>query len=93
MTDTYFAIPGDIATLTGGYAYDRRVIALLPSFGIQPRHLALPGSFPNPTDADLTETDGHCRAEPAARTGYDRYPPAHIEEPRCITDWHGEIVS
>ncbi len=56
MTDTYFAIPGDIATLTGGYAYDRRVIALLPSFGIQPRHLALPGSFPNPTDADLTET-------------------------------------
>ena len=54
MTDTYFAIPGDIATPTGGYAYDRRVIALLPSFGIQPRHLALPGSFPNPTEADLT---------------------------------------
>ena len=51
-----FAIPGDLATPTGGYVYDRRVMALLPGHGIQPRVLALPGSFPFPSQADLDLT-------------------------------------
>ena len=51
-----FAIPGDIDLPTGGYAYDRRVLALLPRFGVEARHLALPGSFPRPTAQDLAET-------------------------------------
>lgn len=56
MTPAVFAIPGDINLATGGYAYDRRVLALLPEHGIAVRHLALPGSFPSPSAADLSET-------------------------------------
>jgi glycosyltransferase involved in cell wall biosynthesis len=42
--------------LTGGYAYDRRVLALLPAHGVNVRHVALPGSYPMPTDLHLQET-------------------------------------
>ena len=56
MTRMAFAIPGDIDLPTGGYMYDRRVLALLPQLGIEARHLVLPGSYPNPTAADLQET-------------------------------------
>jgi glycosyltransferase involved in cell wall biosynthesis len=56
MTSAAFAIPGDITLATGGYAYGRRVLALLPQFGVDVNYVALPGSFPAPTPADLTET-------------------------------------
>lgn len=56
MVDVAFAIPGDLATPTGGYAYDREVLARLPQLGIRARHLALPGSFPDPTPDHLAET-------------------------------------
>ncbi len=56
LTETLFAIPGDLATPTGGYAYDRRVLALLPSYGIPARHVALPASYPNPSAQDLEAT-------------------------------------
>jgi glycosyltransferase involved in cell wall biosynthesis len=61
-----FAIPGDIDLPTGGYAYDRRVMALLGHHGVRVRHLALPGSFPLPTDADLAETAQALRAVDAS---------------------------
>lgn len=64
MSKVVFAIPGDISTETGGYAYDRRMLRLLPSFGIDIAHLALPGSFPNPTPADLAETEKRLQATP-----------------------------
>jgi glycosyltransferase involved in cell wall biosynthesis len=51
-----FAIPGDLATPTGGYAYDRRVLALLGEYGIDARLLTLPGSFPRPGAEDLAIT-------------------------------------
>src|SRR5262245_1031586 len=57
MIPAAFAIPGDIELPTGGYVYDRRVLALLPQFGIAAQHLELPGSFPDPTQADLAETE------------------------------------
>ena len=56
MVQALFAIPGDLATPTGGYAYDRRVLALLPELGVDVRHLALPGSYPAPTAPDLDAT-------------------------------------
>ena len=56
MTTVVFAIPGDINLPTGGYTYDRRVLALLPQFGVTARHLELPAGYPAPTGADLEAT-------------------------------------
>lgn len=56
MIDAAFAIPGDISLRTGGYIYDRRVMALLPQFGVRVRHLALPAGYPLPTTDDLGAT-------------------------------------
>lgn len=68
MADTFFAIPGDLRSPTGGYAYDRRVLELLPDFGVPIRHLALPASFPHPTTADLAETRRLLEKTPAGAT-------------------------
>ncbi len=57
LTDAVFAIPGDLATPTGGYGYDRRVLELMTSYGIGARALTLPASFPSPSSADLAETE------------------------------------
>jgi glycosyltransferase involved in cell wall biosynthesis len=52
-----FAIPGDLASLTGGYAYDREVLARAPAFGVEIAHLPLPQGFPAPAPEDLRETE------------------------------------
>ncbi len=62
-----FAIPGDLATRTGGYIYDSRVMELLPECGIEPVHLRLPASFPFPDEADLTATQDALSAVPAGQ--------------------------
>lgn len=46
-----FAVPGDLATPTGGYAYDRRVIAELRTLGWQVDALDIDNCFPRPNDA------------------------------------------
>lgn len=56
MVDVAFAIPGDLGTPTGGYAYDREVLARLPGLGLRAHHLELPGGYPEPTADDLAET-------------------------------------
>ncbi|MEQ1653502.1 MAG: glycosyltransferase family 4 protein [Hyphomicrobium sp.] len=56
MPEAIFAVPGDLRSPTGGYAYDRRVMERLPDFGVSVVHLPLPGSFPNPAEADVAET-------------------------------------
>jgi glycosyltransferase involved in cell wall biosynthesis len=60
-----FAIPGDIDLPTGGYGYDRRMLALLPHHGIAIEHLPLPGGFPDPSAAEL----GAARARLTAVAG------------------------
>lgn len=84
MTPAVFAIPGDITLATGGYAYDRRVLALLPAHGVEAHHLQLPGSFPSPNAADLAETTRALAAvDPATPVmidglAYGALPIAHI---------------
>jgi len=56
MVTAVFAIPGDITLPTGGYAYDREVLARLPATGIEIAHLALPGGYPNPSETELART-------------------------------------
>ncbi|MBO6602307.1 MAG: glycosyltransferase family 4 protein [Roseicyclus sp.] len=48
-----FAIPGDIATVTGGYIYERRLLHELRALGHDVTHLQLGASFPEPTLADM----------------------------------------
>jgi glycosyltransferase involved in cell wall biosynthesis len=64
VVEVAFAIPGDLATPTGGYAYDRRILELLPTYGVTVHAVALPASFPNPTDADLAQTERLLRGTP-----------------------------
>jgi len=47
------AVPGDLDTVTGGYIYDRRVIAALRDAGRTVRHVQLPAGFPTPTAAEM----------------------------------------
>jgi glycosyltransferase involved in cell wall biosynthesis len=46
-----FVVPGDLATPTGGYAYDRRIIAELRALGWQMQVLDIGEGFPHPTAA------------------------------------------
>ncbi len=56
MLDVAFAIPGDLDAPTGGYAYARKVLQLLPAFDVTPHHIALPAGFPDPGEDDLGQT-------------------------------------
>lgn len=67
MTGFAFAIPGDIDLPTGGYGYDRRVIAECRRTGVEVTHVALPGGFPFPTPQQLAETEARLKAAPAGR--------------------------
>ncbi|MGQ0456762.1 MAG: glycosyltransferase family 4 protein [Hyphomicrobium sp.] len=86
MADTVFAIPGDLRSPTGGYVYDRRVIELLPAFGVFVKHVRLPASFPNPTDRDLAETRRALMADRDGATllvdglAFGALPPALLED-------------
>lgn len=52
MREVAFVVPGDIDTVSGGYGYDRRLIAELPGQGWAARHVALAGDYPLVSKAD-----------------------------------------
>ena len=54
MTDLpiYFAYPGDLATLSGGYHYDRRLIGELRKSGVKVNTLSLPFHSPLQDEAN-----------------------------------------
>src|SRR5215207_8998868 len=56
VVEVAFAVPGELESLTGGYAYARRLLRLLQAHGVQTRHIGLPSSFPHPSGADLERT-------------------------------------
>jgi glycosyltransferase involved in cell wall biosynthesis len=49
--------PGDLATRTGGYTYDRRAFAGLEGLGWAVRHVSLPDRFPFPDEGALAAAD------------------------------------
>ncbi len=52
-----FLYPGDLATLTGGFAYDRRLIAALEEEGVQVDALSLGEGYPEPDRDALQRAD------------------------------------
>jgi glycosyltransferase involved in cell wall biosynthesis len=51
----HFIFPGDPDTPTGGFAYDRRMLAALRALGIDVRPHVLPDGFPFPSESVLEE--------------------------------------
>ncbi len=49
----YFVVPGSLDTRTGGYGYDRRIIAGLKARGAAVDVVELAGHYPFPSDADI----------------------------------------
>jgi glycosyltransferase involved in cell wall biosynthesis len=62
-----FAVPGDLATPTGGYTYDRRIIAELPALGWQPQVVNLGEGFPRPAAATRADACAQLAALPRDR--------------------------
>ncbi len=60
-----FVLPGDPATLTGGYIYDRNILNGLSALGWDVRLHTLDSSFPSPTEAAMHAAED-CLAEIAA---------------------------
>jgi hypothetical protein len=101
VKSAYFLIPGDPETRTGGYLYDRRIVAGLRELGWQIELRRLSAAFPLPDSADLQDADAVLAALPAAGAGRDRRAGAgsHAERRRrasgavatdragCITRW------
>lgn len=52
----FFLIPGDLSRKTGGYGYDRRVIAEASQFGVTLEAVTLPSRFPFPDMEDREHT-------------------------------------
>lgn len=52
-----FAYPGDIDLPTGGYGYDRKLVAGLRELGWTVTLMPLGDGFPNPTDAALAQAE------------------------------------
>jgi glycosyltransferase involved in cell wall biosynthesis len=65
--DVVFAVPGDLDTPTGGYAYDKRMIAELRALGWQVEVLNIGAGFPHPTAATRAKAEALLGAVPEGR--------------------------
>lgn len=65
--DFVFAIPGDLDTPTGGYIYDKRMIAELRELGWRPEVLGLGDGFPRPTALTRAAARAHLSDVPKGR--------------------------
>jgi glycosyltransferase involved in cell wall biosynthesis len=63
-----FAVPGDLATPTGGYAYDRRMMTELGDLGWRIDLLDLGEGFPWPDEATRATAQSRLLAIPAGRS-------------------------
>jgi len=57
-----WAIPGDLDTVTGGYAYDRRIVAELRRLGWTVEVLSVGDGFPWPDEAQKADAEARLRA-------------------------------
>lgn len=62
-----FAVPGDLSTPTGGYTYDRRIIAELAAFGWQVEVLDIGEGFPHPAPQVRAAAGAQLMALPEGR--------------------------
>ncbi len=62
VKEAAFVVPGDLATPTGGYAYDRRMIAELRALGWRMQVVDIGAGFPRPTAAERAAARQHIAA-------------------------------
>jgi glycosyltransferase involved in cell wall biosynthesis len=67
VRDVVFATPGDLETATGGYVYDRRVVAGLRALGWRTEAVNLGEGFPFPTGAARAAARRQLTALPAGQ--------------------------
>jgi len=60
----FLVVPGSLDTLTGGYLYDRRILAELRRLGNSVEVVSLDESFPMPTHAALDDAESRFAAIP-----------------------------
>ena len=61
----FFVIPGAVDQPTGGYGYDRKILAHARAGGIDLGHVEIPGGYPFPDNAVLRETSRRLADLPA----------------------------
>lgn len=66
MTPAVFAIPGDIAQLSGGFIYERKLLEALRAEGRNVEHLELPPGFPDPTPEETKAARAQLTAIPGS---------------------------
>ncbi len=67
MRQLAFAVPGNLDSKTGGYIYDRRLIAELRNQGREVQHIELGSSFPDPSAEHLADAKVKLSGVPKAQ--------------------------